>query len=217
MTDQTLPKYDLQDLADELVAFGDRAGEAFVYWLRTQKLLLEGRPVSPEQMVAHLHISPDEVSTLLRGTELDQDGNVVGWGLSLVSTPHAYRIGDRQFYVWCANDAITFPIFLKANAVIESPDPISGDKVRLLATSAGVQLLEPSTAVVSWPWETGTGTLEDVRTWACDMTHFFTSVETASQYVAQHPGLVIVPVDEVFRLWNRVWDREPYHSLIADL
>jgi hypothetical protein len=29
---------------------------------------------------------------------------------------------------------------------------------------------------------------------------FFTSVETASKYVAKHPGLFIVPVDQVYRI-----------------
>jgi alkylmercury lyase len=121
----------------------------------------------------------------------------------------------RQIYAWCAADAIMFSIFLKSNAVIESPDPISGDKIRLIATPAGVKDLEPNTAVVSHV--SAAQGLEDVRARICNVTHFFTSVETASQYVPQHPELVIVPVNEVFQVWNQVYDREPYKSLIADL
>jgi alkylmercury lyase len=146
--------------------------------------------------------------------ELDRDGNLVGLGLSLVPTLHAYKIKGRQLYAWCAGDAIMFSIFLKADATIESPDPISGNKIRLIATPEGVRDLEPGTAVVSHP-AAGVD-IAEVRAQFCNVTHFFTSVETAAQYVAQRPGLVIVPVDEVFRLWHRVWDREPYQSLIAD-
>ncbi len=215
MTIQALPKYDLQELTDSIMAFADEAGDQILHIWRVVKLLSQGRPLSPERLAAELQLAPDEVAALLRMGELDQEGNLVGLGLSLVSTPHSYEINGRQLYAWCAGDAIMFSIFLKSNAVIESPDPISGDKIRLIATPAGVRDVEPSSAVVSHP-SAGVD-IEVVRAQFCNVTHFFTSVETASQYVAQHPGLVIVPVDEVFRLWNRVWDREPYHSLIADL
>ena len=133
--------------------------------------------------------------------------------MSLVPTPHSYQINGRQFYVWCAADAITFPIFHKISAVIESPDPISGEKVRLIGTPEGAKQVDPSTAVVSWV--PGTESLENVRSWFCNFTNFFTSVETASQYVAKHPGLVIVPVDEVFQLGKVLWEKEPYKSMIA--
>src|SRR5262245_36759190 len=83
------------------------------------------------------------------GVEWDAAGNVVGAGLSLTPTPHSYIINDRQFYVWCAGDAITFPILHKTSAVIESPDPINGAKIHLIGTPEGAKEVEPSTAVVS--------------------------------------------------------------------
>jgi alkylmercury lyase len=213
MSRQNLTNYDLQELADKLMAV---VGESFMgHLLRTQKLLLEGSPLSPERIAEELQPSQDEVSTILRMAELDQDGNLVGLGLSLVPTPHSYQIDGRQLYTWCAADAIVFPIFLKTSAIIESPDPISGEKVRLMGTPEGARGVEPSTAVVSWV--PGTESLENIRSWFCNFTNFFTSVETASQYVSQHPGLVIVPVDQVFQLGKLLWEREPYKSIIADL
>jgi alkylmercury lyase len=211
---QVLPKYDLQALTNSMMAFADGSADQILHIWSVVRLLSQGHPLSPGRIAAELQLVPDEVAALLRMGELDQDGNLVGLGLSLVPTPHAYAINDRQLYAWCAGDAIMFSIFLKSDAIIESPDPISGGMVRLIATPAGVRDVEPRTAVVSHP-SAGVG-LETVREQFCNVTHFFTSVETASQYVSQHPGLVIVPVDEVFRLWNRVWDREPYTSLIAD-
>ncbi len=108
-----------------------------------------------------------------------------------------------------------FPIFHKTSAIIESPDPISGQKVRLIGTPEGARGIEPSTAVVSWV--PGIQNWENIRDRFCNFTNFFTSVETASQYVSKHPGLIIVPVDEVFQLGKLLWDREPYKSIIADL
>jgi hypothetical protein len=58
---------------------------------------------------------------------------------------------------------------------------------------------------------------EKVRATFCNFTNFFTSVETASEYVSKHPGLVIVPVDEVFQIGKLLWGREPFASIIAGL
>jgi alkylmercury lyase len=217
MSNQTLPKYDLQELADTLFAVFEGSKDVVVPALRIQKLLFDGQPVSSERIAATLQISRDEVTAILShlGAELDEEGYVVGLGVSVVPTPHSYQINGRQLYVWCAFDAITFPIFHQASAVIESPDPISGEKVRLIGTPEGAKEVEPSTAVVSWV--PGTESLENFRANICDFTHFFTSVETASQYVAQHPGLVIIPVDEVFQFGKLFWDRELLKSLIAGL
>jgi len=202
MSTHTLPKYDLQELADTMLAVLDGPKDQMIYWFKLQKLLLEGRPVSPKQVAAALQISQDAVSSLLRGAELDQEGNVVGMGLSLVPTPHSYRIEGRQFYVWCAVDAITFPIFHKTNVVIESPDPVSGEKIRLMGTPEGANDVNPSTTVVTWVPKTES--FETIRASFCNFTHFFTSVETASQYVSQHPGLLIVPVDDIFQI-GKLW------------
>ena len=75
--------------------------------------------------------------------------------------------------------------------------------VRLIATPEGPKEVEPSTAVVSHV--TAIESFLTVRSSSCKATNFFASVETASRYVSQHPGLVIVPVDDVFQLWSRVW------------
>lgn len=71
MSIQTLPKYDLQELADTMMAVLDEAKDQAVHWLTIQKLLLEGKPVSPERIAARLQITQDEVTALLRGTERD--------------------------------------------------------------------------------------------------------------------------------------------------
>lgn len=219
-SNQPLPTYDLEVIADTMrLLFEDSKEQALMLqWLQIQKLLLARQPVSPERIAATLQISREEVTAILNywGATLDNEGNLVGLGLSVVPTPHSYQINGRQLYVWCAGDAIMFPIFHKASAVIESPDPISGEKVRLIGTPEGAKEVEPSTAVVSWV--PGTLGFENVRANFCNYTNFFTSVETASQYVvARHPDLIIVPVDTVFQLGKLFTEREPYKSLITGL
>ena len=75
--------------------------------------------------------------------------------------------------------------------------------------------MNPTTTVVSWV--PGTDSPDNIRSRFCDFTHFFTSVETASKYVEKHPGLVVVPVEQVFQIGQLMWNREPYKSIIAAL
>jgi alkylmercury lyase len=215
MSQITLSKYDLDELANTMIALLDGWEDKWVGWIKLQKLLLEGKPVSPDRIAADLHRTQKEVADLIEGAELDQDGNVVGFGLSIVPTRHSYQIDGRQFYVWCAGDAITFPLLHKKAAVIESPDPISGEKIKLTGTPEGVQDVSPTTTVVSWV--PGTDSPDNIRSKFCNFTHFFTSPATASEYIAKHPGLVIVPIEQVFQIGQLMWDREPYKSIIAEL
>jgi alkylmercury lyase len=218
MTNPSRPKYDLHELADPLFAVINAAPEQFARLMALQQLLLESQPVSQERIASRLHMAREEVPTLLQGAELDAGGNFVGFGLTLVPTPHAYQINGRQFYVWCAGDAITFPILHRTSAVIASPDPISGETVWLIGTPEGARDVAPSTAVVSWVRSpSGTITLETIRAAFCNFVHFFASMETAAQYVSPHPELVIVPINDVFQIGKLLWEREPLKSLLAAL
>jgi alkylmercury lyase len=215
MTTQSFARYDLQDLANSLIVVLEGLSDRATAIVKIQRLLMEGHAVPPEAIAARLDIPQDEVATLLRqlGAELDVRGHLVGWGLSVVPTRHSYRVNGRQLYTWCAADAITFPIFHRLSAEIESPDPISGEMVRLIGTPEGARDIDPETAVVSWV--PGTTDIQTVRATFCNFTNFFTSVHTASRYVATHPGLLIVPVNEVFQIGQLLWDREPYKSMMA--
>jgi alkylmercury lyase len=215
MSQITLPKYDIEELAETMVALLDGWSSKWIGVIKIHKLLLEGKPVPPDRIAAYVQLTQNEVAELIGDAELDENGNVVGFGLSIVPTPHSYQIDGRQFYVWCAGDAITFPLLHKNTAVVESPDPISGEKIRLTSTPGGVQNVIPATAVVSWV--PGTDSPDNIRSKFCDFTHFFTAIETASEYVEKHPELVIVPIEQVFQIGQLMWNREPYKSIIAEL
>lgn len=220
MTTQTVEKYGVQEIVETMEAFfefDEGAFEAIRLFAQAQQLLLEGRPVSPDQIAARLRMPKHQALSILGhiGAAFDDKGNLVGLGLSIVPTPHSYQINGRQLYVWCAADAITFPIFHQATAVITSPDPISGELVRLTSSPAGVSGVEPGTAVATWV--PGTMSMASIRANFCNRTNFFTSVDTAAEYVSQHPGLVIVSIEDVFEVARILREREPFKSLIARL
>ncbi len=183
-------------------------------------LLEESGPLSLERVASGLGISRDEASAILKGlramgAEFDEEGNFVGMGLTLIPTPYRYELDGRRFYVWCSGDAILFPAVFGHTAIIKSPDPINGEKVRLTVTPKGVEFVEPATAVMS---NRSRGVnVENPRATACHYVHFFVSPETASEYVALHPnaGLEVITVEDAFRIAQIVSEQEPLKSILA--
>jgi alkylmercury lyase len=164
----------------------------------TLQLLANGCPVPPDEMAIHLQVSPDKVISTLEGfgAEFDKEGNVLGLGLTLVPTLHAYEANGRKLYTWCAADALEFPVMLKHTAHIESPDPVTGEKVRISVTSDRVERVEPEGAVVSW---VNNVDVTDIRGSICKYVHFFSSPEAASEWIAEHPGKTFYSVNDVYQ------------------
>ncbi len=116
------------------------------------RLLASGRPVAREHLATVLQMTAEQVAEVLAGLadiELDPNGNVVGWGLTFVPTPHRFRVQGQTFYTWCALDALTYPALLQLTACVESSCPVSGAPVTLSITHAGVHDLAPASAIVS--------------------------------------------------------------------
>jgi alkylmercury lyase len=95
-----------------------------------------------------------------------------------------------------AADALLFPVMLKHIAQIESLDPVSGDKIRVTVTPDGVQKVEPETAVVSW---VNSVDPSNITGSVCHYVYFFSSSETASRWVVEHPGKMFYPVIDAFQ------------------
>jgi alkylmercury lyase len=185
---------------------------------RLLRLLLEGEPVSAERFASSAGIPGEkarEVFARLRswGAEFDKQGSLVGAGLTLVPTPHRYEVDGHRFYTWCALDAIVFPLVFGHTATIASPDPLSGETIRLTIGPLGVESVEPDHAVVSS--RCAACATEDVRGSICQYGHFFASRATASAYTALHRGvpLEILAPEEALRIGQLVLEEEPLKSI----
>jgi alkylmercury lyase len=170
----------------------------------TLQLLANGYPVPPVEIALRLQVTSETVISTLRsfGAELDKDCNIVGVGLTLVPTPHIYKVNGRRMYTWCALDALLFPIMLKHTAYIESLDPVSGDKIQVTVTPDGVEKVEPEAAVVSWV--NSSVDLSNIRGSVCHYVYFFSSSETASKWIAEHPGKVFYSVNDAFQAAKKI-------------
>ncbi len=169
-------------------------------------LLAEGRPVRIGEVAESLHVSRDEAKAwLVRfGAEFDAGGDLVGLGLTSVPTPHKFEVDGHSLYAWCAGDTLIFPVILGKTARVESTDPISGAKVRLVATPQGAEKIEPSTAMLSWPRHADSS---DIRGTVCYPSLWFASRETAQKYASKNSG-VTIHAPEDFRELLKVFEKK---------
>ncbi len=182
-----------QELAEE-----DHFAELFKQLLL---LLVNGRPLSPEEIATATGQSLDEIDIYLSqlpNVELDDQGNLVGMGLTLQPTAHRFEVEGRTLYTWCALDALMFPALLEKTATVESPCQETGQPITAVITPTGIEKVEPSTAVVSIITPE---TIDDIRGSFCHHVHFFISAEAAAEWLPDHhPHTVVLPVAEAYQL-----------------
>lgn len=193
---------DLQELAARITSpMKTTAGGAlFEIVPTTLALLARGKPTSPGEIAAAAGKPPEVVRAALDrfpNAEWDEQGRVVGLGLTLRLTPHRFVYEGRTLYTWCALDALLFPALLGGPATIESPCRGTGELINIEVTPSGIEAPEPASTVVS---VVAARDLANLRRVGCNNTHFFSSPEAASRWLGQHPEATIMPVEDAFRL-----------------
>jgi alkylmercury lyase len=131
----------------------------------------------------------------------------VGAALTLNPSPHRFRVNGNELYAWCALDTIFLPGLLGETAEVESPDPITGETIRLTIAPDGVRDYRPTNAVLSIavPGVSCSREQTGPQSDACRQIHFFRARETAETWLKDHPGLAIFTVEEAWQLANEGW------------
>ena len=164
------------------------------------QILAEGEPVTIEQIVSVTGKPIEEVRRVLAtqsSVELDEQGRVVGYGLTLVPTPHRFEVDGKQMYAWCALDTLMIPELIGCTANIESPCRNTGKPIRLTVEPGRVVSVEPSTSVVSI---VAPNDMSSIRSAFCNEVHFFSSPNAAQNWLKQHSGASVLPVEDAFEL-----------------
>lgn len=177
----------------------DRVGAAT--FRRILALLAEGRPVTTGEVADRVGLPVAQVEQLLRdepGTDWDERGRLVGFGLTLVETPYRLVLGGRPLFTWCAMDTLFFPVLLATPATVSSRCAASGAAIRLELTPEALQVVEPAGIVVSEVYPAGR--IEGVRAAICVEGHFFASPEAARSWLDDHPSGEIWTAAEAFAL-----------------
>ncbi len=161
--------------------------------------ITRGKPVAPATLRASLQVSQNELEQRLAklppDVEFDQAGNIVGLGATLVPTSHRFQMGGKLLYTWCAFDTVLIPPSLHVEAQVQSTCPVTGQPITFVATPEGTVLdLLPAGSVMSLivPAERGDCT----RATFCQQSLFFQSEQAAATFLAGHPDVLLLSVEE---------------------
>jgi alkylmercury lyase len=160
------------------------------------RLLARGTPVTVDELAAAAGVSDVIEAPGTADIEYDDEHRIVGWGLTLVPTPHTFVVDGRVLYTWCAADTLLFPAIIGRTAQVESRCPATDAVIRLAVDPQdGVTHLSPATAVISIPGELH---VAQVRDTCCNPGHFFATEEAAEDWIAQHPTGRVLPVRDAY-------------------
>ena len=132
-----------------------------------------------------------------RDIEYDDEGRLVGLGLTLRPTEHRFLIEGRELYTWCALDTLIFPGILGVRAEVKSACHATGSPIQFEVGPEGVRRLDPESAMVSLVVP---GDMASIRGSFCRQVHFFASQDAARAWIGEHPGGSVVSVAEAHRM-----------------
>lgn len=157
-----------------------------------------GKPLKKAALAASLHMGQQDVEQRLLhlpDTEFDRQGNILGWGVTLVPTRHRFQIHGQSLYTWCAFDTVLFPPSLLAEAQVQSTCPVTGHAIGFVATPEGsVRNLLPAGSVMSLiiPAERR----DCIRATFCEQSLFFESEQAAATWLTAHPEALVLSIEE---------------------
>jgi hypothetical protein len=164
------------------------------------RLLARGAPVTMAEVADEAGIRVTDLidAPASRDIEYDDDHRIVGWGLTLIPTPHAFVVDGHRLYTWCAADTLLFPAIIGSRAEIESHCPGTDTVVRVTVDPQdGVTDLSPLTAVISIPDADELDSAR-VRASCCNPGRFFATAEAAKDWLAQYPNGTVLPVADAY-------------------
>ncbi len=177
--------------------------ERMAYFLPLMRLLSRGDPVTREQLATVLGRPEAIVADALRQFEdvvYDEEGRIVGAGLSLLPTPYRFEVQGHVLFTWCALDTLIFPVWLGRSAQVSSACPATGTPMHLHVSPEHLEHLDPPSGVMSLLIQDGLATCCNIREAFCAYSQFFASQEAASAWHALHPDGYVLSIEEGFSL-----------------
>lgn len=181
--------------------------------LLTQLLAL-GQPVAPAQLARAMHSSVEETRASLQELpelEYDEQGNIVGKGLTLLPTVHQFHVNHHLLFTWCAWDALYFPVLLKSSAQVISRCPVTAETIQFTVTPEQIYGLDPQAAMISLVISDATACSANVRETFCCYSHFFSSPQAAASWQQVHPDALLLEVQEAYQV-GKIVVRARYHQ-----
>lgn len=170
--------------------------------IRTMRLLARGGPITRvEALDATVELGIDRTwagAQLDAWAERDQDGRIIGLGITHNPTPHQMTIDGHRMWAWCGMDTLIFAHILNTSIAVQAHAPVSGDVVRLHASPSGVTDIHPTDAVVTErvPRRDQVNFETQAGIWGtlCHHNHFFPGRADAQEWVAERDDIVILSI-----------------------
>ena len=175
--------------------------------------LAKGRAVAADQLARALGISSAETRAALQRDairafiHLDDQGRVLGFGgLAAAPMHHCFEVEGQTLWTWCAWDSLFLPEILGRSARVTSPDPESGEIVRLVVTPDRIESVVPNGVVVSFiqPEAQVFDSSANVMAQFCHHVFFFASPESGERWIGKRPGAFLYSLDDAFALAKRL-------------
>jgi len=184
--------------------------------LHLGRLLANGEPVTVAQAAAAGGWTEDQLRAELArhpGTDWDDAGRIVGFGLTLRETPHSFTFNDHTVYTFCASDALEVSVMLGRSGVIDSTCPATGQHIRVEVTPERLQTVDPPDAVVSKVRPDHA--VSDIRAEVCALGNFFSSHQAAADWLAHNQHGRVVTIAEDFEVTQQAmtelgWTATPH-------
>lgn len=168
--------------------------------------LARGKPLEKNVLAAVLHLSPEELEQQLArlpDLEVDSQGRIVGWGITLVPTRHRFQIQGQNLFTWCAFDTVLYPPQLQAEALVQSTCPVTGHVISFVVTPDGrIKNLSQEACVLSLLIPTEQRNCG--RAGFCEPSLFFWDEHAAAGFLATHPEMILLPVEDAAYVGKRV-------------
>lgn len=177
--------------------------------IATYRQLAEGEPVSAALLASATARPEKEVREILERPHLksltySDDTGIVGFGgLAVRKMHHRLTVAGRQLYTWCAWDSLFIPPILGQRAEVASPCPTTGETVHVVLGPKGVESIEPEAAVMSFltpDTSAFDGDVQQTMSLFCHFVYFFASPDAATPWIEDHPGTIVMSIQDGFRL-----------------
>lgn len=139
----------------------------------------------------------------LPNVELDEDGRIVGCGLTLAPTDHQIIFSGPPLFTYCAFDTVLFPALLGRSAEVRSRCHATGVPIRCSIGVEGLEALVPAAAVITLVVPDQAGAHREACGRVCRHAHFFASAAAAGRWREAHAGFVL-PVAQALVVARRI-------------
>ncbi|MCI0711817.1 MAG: alkylmercury lyase MerB [Chloroflexi bacterium] len=180
------------------------------FTIEMTRLIAKGEPVTVEMLAEATDFPLESVQNAFEqmrsgNAEFDGTGNLRGYALTQLPTPHQFRVNGQALYAWCALDTLFLPAYLDAAAEITSECPMTGTSIQLIVSPEGVQFCSPQDVALSIVIPDLVGDTCNTRDGFCGQIYFFASQDVAEQWAEHRPGIAIFSLSDAYQIAQEVY------------